>query len=80
MNLINEGELHEMKDAYIGELHSQTLDDGWTAITLDGALSAQFEHTIYVGARGAEILTDGSPRFMDQLQELGMKASPSALP
>jgi hypothetical protein len=23
MNLINEGELHEMKDAYIGELHSQ---------------------------------------------------------
>ena len=33
------------------------LDDGWTAVTADGLLSAQFEHTIAVTADGVEILT-----------------------
>lgn len=33
------------------------LDDGWTVLTRDGALSAQFEHTIVVTKRGAEVLT-----------------------
>ncbi len=33
------------------------LDDGWTAITKDGKLSAQFEHTIAVTEDGVEILT-----------------------
>lgn len=33
------------------------LDDGWTVITADGALSAQFEHTIAVTDNGPEILT-----------------------
>ena len=32
-------------------------DDGWTVRTADGALSAQFEHTVLVTARGAEVLT-----------------------
>jgi methionyl aminopeptidase len=32
-------------------------DDGWTVVTKDGSLSAHFEHTIAVGADGAEILT-----------------------
>ena len=31
--------------------------DGWTVRTADGSLSAQFEHTVLVTARGAEILT-----------------------
>jgi methionyl aminopeptidase len=31
--------------------------DGWTAVTADGKRSAQFEHTLAVGAHGAEILT-----------------------
>jgi len=31
--------------------------DGWTVRTIDGARSAQFEHTILVTDRGAEILT-----------------------
>ena len=53
-----------------GELYSQTLDDGWTATTIDKGLSAQFEHTIYVGKRGAEILTMGEPFFKRQLAEL----------
>jgi len=32
-------------------------EDGWTAVTLDGSRSAQFEHTLVVRADGAEILT-----------------------
>jgi methionyl aminopeptidase len=32
-------------------------NDGWTAVTADGKLSAQFEHTIAVTDDGAEVLT-----------------------
>ncbi|KAG2574596.1 hypothetical protein PVAP13_7KG343800 [Panicum virgatum] len=32
-------------------------DDGWTAVTTDGSLAAQFEHTILITRTGAEILT-----------------------
>lgn len=38
------------KDLYI-------LEDNWTAVTIDGKLSAQFEHTLYLTDNGAEILT-----------------------
>ncbi|MEC8448851.1 MAG: type I methionyl aminopeptidase, partial [Pseudomonadota bacterium] len=31
--------------------------DGWTVETKDGKNSAQWEHTIYIGKEGAEILT-----------------------
>jgi methionyl aminopeptidase len=33
------------------------LDDGWTIVTADGSLSAQFEHTVLVTRDGCEILT-----------------------
>ncbi|MEK7712414.1 MAG: type I methionyl aminopeptidase [Nitrospirota bacterium] len=33
------------------------LDDGWTAVTLDGGLSAHFEHTIAITDGDARILT-----------------------
>jgi methionyl aminopeptidase len=33
------------------------LADGWTVITLDKKLSAQFEHTVAVTEEGVEILT-----------------------
>jgi methionyl aminopeptidase len=33
------------------------LDDGWSVITADGALSAHFEHTIAVTDNGPEVLT-----------------------
>lgn len=33
------------------------LKDGWTVLTADGKLSAQFEHTIAITANGPEILT-----------------------
>lgn len=35
----------------------RTLDDGWTAVTADGSLSAHFEHTVAVTENGPEILT-----------------------
>jgi methionyl aminopeptidase len=35
----------------------RTLDDGWTAVTEDGSLSAHFEHTVAVTEKGPEILT-----------------------
>jgi methionyl aminopeptidase len=33
------------------------LEDGWTVITADGALSAQFEHTVAITENGPQILT-----------------------
>ena len=44
----------------IGTKRSRVLDDDWTAVTLDGSLSAQFEHSIAVTEDGYEIFT-GSP-------------------
>lgn len=41
----------------LGGPEVQMLDDGWTVVTRDGTLSAQFEHTIRVTRDGAEILT-----------------------
>ncbi len=35
----------------------KTLSDGWTVVTADGGLSAHFEHTIAITAKGPEILT-----------------------
>jgi methionyl aminopeptidase len=34
--------------------------DGWTAVTVDGSLSAQFEHTVLVTETGVDVLTLGS--------------------
>ncbi len=35
----------------------RVLDDGWTVVTCDGSLSAQFEHTVLVTRDGCEVLT-----------------------
>jgi len=35
----------------------QTEDDGWTVVTCDGKLSAQFEHTVAVTRQGVRVLT-----------------------
>ncbi|MGD1716995.1 type I methionyl aminopeptidase [Hydrocoleum sp. CS-953] len=40
-----------------GTWEGVVLDDGWRAITKDGKLSAQFEHTVAVTETGVEILT-----------------------
>jgi methionyl aminopeptidase len=41
----------------LGEYGVKILDDDWTAITVDGKLSAQFEHTLLVTKSGVEVLT-----------------------
>ncbi|HEY9817793.1 MAG: type I methionyl aminopeptidase [Synechococcales cyanobacterium K44_A2020_017] len=40
-----------------GTWEVDVLDDGWTAVTKDRKLSAQFEHTLAVTEEGVEILT-----------------------
>ncbi|MCP4603875.1 MAG: type I methionyl aminopeptidase [Proteobacteria bacterium] len=47
----------------VWQLH--TLEDGWTAVTNDGKLSAQFEHTIAVTENGVEILTTFSKPLLN---------------
>lgn len=41
-----------------GSRFTRILSDRWTAVTVDNALSAQFEHTVLVTENGYEILTD----------------------
>ncbi|KAJ3700217.1 hypothetical protein LUZ61_003922 [Rhynchospora tenuis] len=41
----------------IGSINPVIWADDWTAVTEDGSLSAQFEHTILITENGAEILT-----------------------
>jgi methionyl aminopeptidase len=41
----------------LGRPHVKILSDGWTAVTKDKSLSAQFEHTIGVTETGCEIFT-----------------------
>ena len=41
----------------LGKRDVKILADGWTAVTKDRSLSAQFEHTILVTSNGHEILT-----------------------
>ena len=41
----------------LGNYETKTLKDGWTAVTKDKSLSAQFEHTIGVTSEGYEIFT-----------------------
>ncbi len=40
-----------------GKRHTRLLPDGWTVVTKDRSLSAQWEHTIHVTPDGPEILT-----------------------
>ena len=40
-----------------GRPEVRTLEDGWTAVTVDGSLSAHFEHTIAITSDGPEILS-----------------------
>jgi methionyl aminopeptidase len=41
----------------LGHFETEVLEDGWTVITADGSLSAQFEHTVLVTDTGCEVLT-----------------------
>jgi methionyl aminopeptidase len=41
----------------IGSAEVKVLEDGWTAITIDGSVSAHFEHTVAITKAGPVILT-----------------------
>ena len=43
-----------------GACHTRLLADGWTVVTKDQSLSAQWEHTIAVTEHGFEVLTLGA--------------------
>ncbi len=49
----------------IGRPHVKVLEDGWTAVTRDRKLSAQFEHSVGVTEDGVEIFTK-SPAGLDK--------------
>ena len=52
----------------LGKPHVKILSDGWTAVTRDRSLSAQYEHTVGVTETGCEIFTL-SPRGLDRPSE-----------
>ena len=49
----------------LGRPHAKMLSDGWTAVTRDKSLSAQFEHSIGITENGVEIFTQ-SPMGLHQ--------------
>ncbi len=49
----------------LGKAAVKLLDDGWTAVTRDRSLSAQFEHTLGITEDGCEVFTL-SPKGMDK--------------
>ena len=46
----------------MGSLHTKTLKDGWTVVTVDGQPSAHFEHTVAITEEGPEVLTKVRPK------------------
>ena len=46
-----------------GKYDVKILDDGWTAVTKDKSLSAQFEHTIGITENGYEIFTESDKNY-----------------
>jgi methionyl aminopeptidase len=48
-----------------GDWRVKVLSDGWTAVTRDKSLSAQFEHSVAVTETGVEIFT-ASPKGLDK--------------
>jgi methionyl aminopeptidase len=62
----------------LGDWRCQILKDGWTAVTVDGSLSAQFEHTVVVTETGVEVLTLGAAEAL-QIELPSLQAQPSAV-
>jgi methionyl aminopeptidase len=60
----------------LGAPDVRMLEDGWTAVTVDGSLSAHFEHTVAVTRAGPDILTvgDDGERIADLLRRAGGEA------
>ena len=68
----NHGEGEELREGMfftiepminLGKPHTKVLGDGWTAVTRDKKLTAQFEHSMGVTATGVEIFTKSPAGF-----------------
>ena len=46
-----------------GKFNVKMLNDGWTAVTKDKSLSAQFEHTVGITENGYEIFTESAKSY-----------------
>jgi methionyl aminopeptidase len=49
----------------------RTEDDGWTVVTRDGQLSAQFEHTVAVTRNGVQVLNTEPSHFVARMERSG---------
>ena len=47
-----------------GKYNVKILEDGWTAVTKDKSLSAQFEHTVGITENGYEIFTESAKGYL----------------
>ena len=47
-----------------GKFDVRVLDDGWTAVSKDKSLSAQFEHTVGIKDNGYEIFTESAKGYL----------------
>jgi methionyl aminopeptidase len=56
-----------------GGAPTRLLDDGWTVVTTDGALSAHFEHTVAVTAEGPVVLTLPAAEKAPRTARIGQK-------
>jgi len=72
LHLGNPGEGEELREGMfftvepminLGRAHTKVLADGWTAVTRDKKLTAQFEHSLGVTATGVEIFTKSPAGF-----------------
>jgi methionyl aminopeptidase len=62
----------------LGDFETEVLEDNWTVITVDGSLSAQFEHTVLVTETGCEVLTARKAVLVnseDMVQPAGARAA-----
>ena len=46
-----------------GKYETKVLQDGWTAVTKDKSLSAQFEHTVGITENSYEIFTESAKDY-----------------
>jgi methionyl aminopeptidase len=62
----------------LGDFEIKVLSDKWTAVTIDGKLSAQFEHTLVVTKTGCEVLTR-RPRPLMNSEVFSNEAEPASV-
>jgi methionyl aminopeptidase len=60
----------------LGSWQTDLLDDGWTVVSRDRSLSAQFEHTLLVTRSGCEVLTRRNARLVNSEDASWAKLGP----